>query len=188
MAKAHTELKFTYSDYEKLPANGKQYQVLDGELFMTPAPLTKHQKVLLKIYDCIKDYIRKNDSGELYISPCDVVLSDENIVQPDLLFIAKGKVHIIKEKNIQGAPDFVVEILSEGTEKLDRIYKKSLYEKFGVKEYWLVDIQDDTVEVLCLKEGRYVSSGVFSKRYNVISEMFPSLDANARTFFENIEG
>ncbi len=184
MAKARVEFKFTYSDYEKLPSDGKQYQVLDGELFMTPAPITKHQRVLLKICGCLSEYVSRENAGEIYIAPCDVVLSDENIVQPDLLFITKENLHLIKEKNIQGAPDMVVEILSESTEKLDRVYKKNLYEKFGVKEYWLVDIQNDAVEVLCLRERHYISYGAFLKKDNVRSRMFPSLNVKACSFFE----
>src|SRR3990167_7225289 len=94
-------LKFTTADYENLPSDGKQYQIVEGELFMTPAPFSKHQIVLANLYDILNAFIRKHDLGRVYFAPVDFVLSDINIVQPDLFFIKKERLSIIGEKNIQ---------------------------------------------------------------------------------------
>src|SRR5690554_2681848 len=117
----------TYDDYRHLPDDGKQYQIIRGELYMTPAPPTVHQRIARNLFLFMDDHVRKHKPGEILFSPVDVVLSMTDVVQPDIVFVAKERLNIIAEKNIVEAPDLVVEILSEHTGKIDRTKKMKLY-------------------------------------------------------------
>ena len=145
----------TYDDYRHLPDDGKQYQIIGGELYMTPAPSTEHQRILLNLVRKIDPFVRENKLGELLLAPVDVILSMTDIVHPDLVFVSRDRLNIITKKNIVEAPDLVVEILSEHTESIDRKKKMTLYEKHGVKEYWIVDPSKKVIEQLVLKENFY---------------------------------
>lgn len=146
--------KYTYEDYLQTPEDTR-YEIIEGELLMTPSPVTKHQRVSMKLVSAIFNFVSDNDLGEVFAAPYDVVLDEHNVLQPDILFISKERLDIIGEKNIQGAPDLVIEIISENTAYRDTIQKKRLYARFGVKEYWLVAPEDRIVEVYTLEEGGY---------------------------------
>lgn len=143
----------TYDDYRHLPDDGKQYQIIGGKLFMTPAPTTEHQRLVREIFIPVYNYAKEKNMGEVLFSPTDVVLSMTDVVQPDILFVAKERRHIISKKNIVEAPDLVVEVLSEHTQAIDRDKKKQLYERHGVKEYWIVDLAAQTVEIFVRAEA-----------------------------------
>ncbi|AIA30414.1 MAG: Uma2 family endonuclease [Nitrospirae bacterium] len=152
--------EWTYKDYLGLPEEGPlRYEVIDGELYMTPAPNIRHQEVLGTLYRLIGNFIASAGSsmGKIFPAPCDVVLSADplQVVQPDLVFVSNARVSIVTERNIQGVPDLVVEILSEGTMIRDRKEKFRVYERFGVPEYWIVDQMDDSVSVYRLTQGKY---------------------------------
>ena len=151
MSKTASPIKFTYQDYLLL-SEDKRYEIIEGELLMVPAPIPYHQDVSKNLFLLLDNYVEDRNLGKVYYAPIDVVLSNENIVQPDILFISKQRLSIITEKNIQGAPDLVVEILSPGTAEKDKILKRKLYAKFGVKEFWLVDGKKKEIEVLSLQE------------------------------------
>ncbi len=144
-------LKFTVKDYMSTP-NDKRYQLLDGEMIVMPSPVTKHQRVLFRLCVAMHDFVSAGQLGEVFVAPFDVVLSNHDVAQPDILFVSNARSAIITEANIQGAPDLVVEILSPGTAEYDRGYKQALYGRHGVREYWLVDPDAETVEVLTLGE------------------------------------
>ena len=139
-------IKFTINDYMSTP-NGKRYQLLDGELIVAPSPTTRHQTILLRLSRAMHDGVNSSQLGRVWVAPLDVILSDHDVVQPDLLFVSNGRANIVTEANVQGAPDLVVEILSPATAQHDREYKRTLYSRHGVREYWLVDPEEDTVEV-----------------------------------------
>ena len=157
------EIKYTYEDYLHLPDDGKIYQIVGGKLHRMPAPVPYHQRVSRKLELILDEYVTEKGLGEVFDAPCDVVLSDEDVVQPDIFFISKEREYIIGDKNIQGAPDLIVEILSPRSEYLDRKVKVELYEEYGVKEYWLVDAGRKEVEVLRLTGRGYKSEGAFDK-------------------------
>jgi Uma2 family endonuclease len=136
----------TYEDYLHLPDDGKRYEILEGDLFVSPAPKTKHQIVSLNLAAMLHQHVRKHQLGRVLTAPTDVVLSRTNVVQPDLLFISKKHQQILTEKNVQGAPDLIVEILSEFTEEQDRTLKLQIYARHGVKEYGLIDPEAETLE------------------------------------------
>jgi len=147
--------KYTYEDYLKTP-DDKRYELIEGELLMTPSPITNHQRISGRIEFALRKFVSENDLGEVFDAPYDVYLDDENVVQPDIMFISKGRSKIIGEKNLQGAPDLVVEILSESTAYRDLIQKKKLYAKFGVKEYWIVVPEEKTIDIYSLKDKSYL--------------------------------
>ncbi|MEW6095325.1 MAG: Uma2 family endonuclease, partial [bacterium] len=145
---ATEEEKWTYQDYVQLPNNGKRYQIIQGEVYMSPAPVPYHQEVLWNLAQMLSNFVRKNRLGKIFIAPCDILLSDVNVVQPDIFFISKENLNIIKDKYIEGVPDLIIEITSPYTQKLDKIVKKKLYETYKVKEYWIVDVDKKTLQIL----------------------------------------
>ena len=156
-----TAIKFNYQDYLQLPED-KRYEIIDGELFMVPSPNEAHQRILLTLTTILLNYVKKNKLGYIYCAPFDVLFSEEDIVQPDIIFVSNENRKIITKDNIQGTPDLLIEILSPGTSKRDLGIKKKLYAKNGVREYWIVDPERETAEVLGLLGKEYEG-----KRYNV---------------------
>lgn len=155
MAHAATvKKKYTYEDYLKMP-DDQRYELIEGELLMTPSPKIDHQRISRKLEFKMVKFAEENDLGEVFDAPCDVYLDEENVTQPDILFVSKAKAPIIAENNIQGAPDLIVEILSEGTAYRDAIQKKMLYARFGVKEYWIVAPKEKMIELYILKNNTY---------------------------------
>jgi Uncharacterized protein conserved in cyanobacteria len=183
MSISKEKIKFTYEDYLRLPDDGKRYQVIEGEVYMVPAPIPYHQDTSRKLMVLLNNFVEKQKLGKVYYAPCDVILSEENIVQPDIFFISQEREYIITEKNIQGAPDLVVEILSPFTAKLDKTLKTGLYERFGVKEYWLVDPDQKQIEVLVLKGERYESLGGYGIGQSLESPILKGLKVDLREVF-----
>jgi len=140
-------LKWTYEDFLLFPDDGKRHELIDGEHIMSPSPFTKHQRILVNLTIVIGTFLRQHRIGQMFVAPMDVVLSDTDVVEPDLLFIASEHTSIITEKHIMGVPDLVVEVLSQGSRKTDEIIKRRLYEQFGVKEYWIIDPELESVKV-----------------------------------------
>ena len=168
------KIKFTYEDYLQL-SEDKRYELLEGELFMVPSPVPSHQNILQNLLLILDAHIRAWGLGQVYLAPLDVVLSPEDVLQPDILFIAKDRLGIIGEKNIQGAPDLVIEILSPATAERDRGLKRRIYARYGVKEYWLVDADRETIEVLEPGKADLESTGVYGKKTGVKSNLLPGL-------------
>ncbi len=150
-----TEKKiYTYEDYLNI-TDDKRYELIEGELIMVPAPFTYHQKISRELEFELLKFVKENNLGEVLYAPCDVVLSNENVVQPDILFISKERLNIIGEKNIQGPPDIAIEIVSEDSAYRDLIQKKRLYMQSGVKEFWLVIPKEKQAEVYILEKEGY---------------------------------
>lgn len=154
--------KYTYEDYLKTPKD-KRYELIDGELLMTPSPIPNHQRISGKLEFVVRKFVTENNLGEVFYAPCDVYLDDENVVQPDILFISKERLDIIGDKNIQSAPDIVIEIISENSVYRDMVQKKRLYARFGVKEYWIVIPEEKEVEVYILKGEAYQLYKTYTK-------------------------
>ncbi len=151
---------YTYKDYEQLP-EGSPYQLIGGELVMTPAPSPYHQIIVGNLFIAMTEFVKMNKLGVVISSPLDVYISDTETYQPDIIFIDAKRRHIIGEKKIEEAPDLVVEILSPSTGYYDLSHKKRMYETSGVREYWIVDPAEKTVEVLVNADGAFklISSG-----------------------------
>ncbi len=159
------EVKFTYDDYLIWDIGSeKRYELIRGEFFMSPAPNMWHQSVSRDIEFKIARFLEDSGLGKVFYAPCDVVLSNEDVVQPDIIFVSKENLHIITQDNIKGSPDLLIEIISKNSAQRDRIIKKKLYEKCGVHEYWLVNMDKKEIEVLILNKGNYETYGVFQSQ------------------------
>ena len=156
----------TYDDYVEFPDDGKRHEIIEGNHYMTPAPRIKHQKISGNLATAMLPFSKQHKLGLVFTAPCDVVLSDENVVQPDLLFVSAARAAIVTEDNIQGAPDLIVEILSESSRKKDEVTKRKLYERFGVLEYWIVDPELETVKIFKLAQQKYARPVELSKENN----------------------
>src|ERR1019366_2754225 len=131
--------KMTYDLYRLLPEDGKRYELIDGELLMTPAPSPKHQRIVRRLGFQLSSYVEANGLGEVFIAPVDVVFEEHVVVEPDILFVSRERRGMVREEAIHGAPDVVVEILSPSSFYHDLRRKMGLYSQFGVQEYWIVD-------------------------------------------------
>ena len=151
--------------WEALP-EGTLCQLINNKLIMSPAPKDIHQEILNLINVRIFILTEKNKIGEIRISPYDVHLSNQNILQPDILFIKNENLYKIKEKGLVGAPDLVIEILSPSTSQIDYEDKKSVYERFGVTEYFIVDPNSKSVDSYFLKNGQYEEQKSFTGKIN----------------------
>src|SRR5712692_233365 len=146
--------KLTYEDLRRLPEDGKRYELIDGEVYMTPSPSTKHQAVVGNLYAALRQLVVERDLGKVFLAPFDVVFGERTAVQPDLLFIRKERLSILTDLNVQGAPDLVIEVLSPSTAAFDRETKLQVYARAGVPELWYVDPKEEIVEVLNLSPDR----------------------------------
>ncbi|MCE2539414.1 MAG: Uma2 family endonuclease [Acidobacteria bacterium] len=160
MTLPNPRIKFTYVDYVNAPED-KRYELLDGDLVMTPAPGEIHQRVSILLGWRLIQFVTENGLGRVYVAPFDVVLSDTDVVQPDLLFVSNERAHVITPANVQGAPDLVVEILSPSTAERDLTFKRRLYARHGVSEYWIVDTTARSVTVLLLREAGFEVAGEY---------------------------
>jgi Uma2 family endonuclease len=160
--------QLTYEDYLLFPDDGKRHEIIDGDHSVTPAPKTKHQKVSFNLTVAMGSFVKQRGLGLVLAAPSDVILSDENVVQPDLLFVSTARDSIVTEDNIRGAPDLVVEIISELTRKKDEVTKRKLYERFGVQEYWVVDPALETVKIFKRTQRGYGRAVELSKETNDI--------------------
>lgn len=164
--------QWTYDDYARLPDNGMRYEVIQGDLYMSPAPTPKHQRIIAALYGYLWQHLRKHPLGEAFFAPIDLVLPDlANPVQPDLLFIEKEGLDCVKEKFIEGVPDLIVEVLSPGNVAQDRRIKFQLYAAAGVREYWVIDPEQCMVEINVLRGEAYASAGRFTGAQALRSEV-----------------
>jgi len=186
MPTAFKPKEWTYRDYLGFPEGGPlRYEVIDGELYMTPAPNIRHQEIVERLLRKIGNFLEENPVGRIFVAPCDVVLSPDplQVVQPDLVYVSKERAGIVTAQNIRGVPDLVVEILSEGTMLRDRREKFRLYERSGVPEYWIVDQEENTVFVYRLREGRYPDPVVLQKTDSLTSPLLPGLSVPLPSVF-----
>ena len=162
MATTEHAVKLTYEDYCQAP-DDKRYELLNGELMMVPAPNRKHQEILGRLYVELDRFVQQHELGKVYLAPFDVVLSDNDVVQPDVLFISRAHEHRITDKNVQGAPDLAIEILSPSTANRDLEDKHELYGRHGVLEYWIIDPVAETVAVHRQQDGKLELTGRFGR-------------------------
>ncbi len=181
------EKLWTYEDYLKLE-DDKRYEIIEGELLMAPAPTPYHQAVSRNIEFAMWNYVKKKKLGVVYHAPIDVVLDKHNVFQPDIVFISKERKEIVKEKAIKGVPDLVVEIISPSSLGRDTVLKRNVYERKGVKEFWLVYPDMKCIEVLVLnKEGKYelYDEGCFKEgKSSVSSKVIEGFKIELKEVFE----
>ncbi|MBE3586901.1 Uma2 family endonuclease [Desulfofundulus thermocisternus] len=174
--------RYTYEDYCRLP-EGSPYQLIGGELVMTPSPTPYHQMVSMKLELKMAGYVLEKGLGVVLYAPVDVYLEETETYQPDIIYISNERLSIIEEKRINGAPDLVVEILSPGTGYYDLRTKYKVYEKSGVREYWIVDPHDKSVQVFCLKGGKYALDQEVEQQGEVQSRIIPGFAVEVESIF-----
>ena len=176
------QTKLTYADYLRT-ADDERYELLSGELVMSPSPKEIHQYILGRLFLRLGTFIYGRNLGKVYCSPFDVVLSDTDVVQPDLLFVSNSRESIITEENVRGAPDLVVEILSPATAERDRTVKLDLYARYGVREYWIVDPDDKKITVLVRGESRFEVVGIYEAEESLRSPTLAGFSIALREIF-----
>jgi Uma2 family endonuclease len=148
------KIVLTYDDYCLLPNDLNRYEILDGELSVTPAPRTQHQRTSSHLHVILANHIRARHLGDIYAAPTDVILAPTTVVQPDLIYIGNDRRHIVTERAIEGAPTLLIEILSPTTHQTDRVTKAQLFARYQVPHYWLIDT-DRTLEAYELATDHY---------------------------------
>lgn len=177
---------WTYKDYAKLPDDGKHYEIMNGFLLMSPSPNGFHQDIILEIASYLRVHINLTGLGLVRIAPFDVELAPDVVVQPDVLVVLKAHFPRIADNRLVGAPDLVVEVASPGTATYDRNHKYRAYARAGVQEYWIVDPEARTVEVLTLANQRYQSSGLYRGQAVLSSRLVPALRIPVEQFFKQV--
>jgi Uma2 family endonuclease len=177
-------VKLTYRDYLTWPDDGRRYELYEGEAYMVPSPSVQHQRILRKLMLLLAQFMDVYQLGEIFHAPLDVVFDGDTVVQPDILFVSHQRRGIIGKQNISGAPDLVVEILSPATGERDRGIKLQLYCRYGVRECWLIDPEERTVEVLALSPEGYQVLGQYSGDEVVSSQVLAGLQFPAEAIFD----
>jgi len=167
------KIKLTREDLAAMPQDGKRYEIMEGELYVTPSPSLQHQRITAKLERMLARLLDDSGLGEVYFSPADVVFDEENVVQPDIFFIRSQRLDIIHQNFVKGPPDLVVEVLSPGTKHRDLKIKSALYARFGVPIYWVVDPLAHWIEVYLLENHAFRSVGRFGENDTIELEGLP---------------
>lgn len=171
-------------DYEEMPQGPPYYQVIEGDLVMSPSPTTFHQHIIVNLAVIFRRFLEKKSLGEIFIAPLDVFLDEVNIYQPDVIFVSSQRRSIITAKGIEGAPDLVVEILSPSTAKLDKGSKRKIYARHGVRELWLVDPETQSIQVYLLTRHPETPSATHAKNASFESSILPGLKFKTSAIFK----
>jgi Uma2 family endonuclease len=176
--------KFTYEDLKLIPPDRNRYEIVDGELFVSPAAKTLHQIIVVNLLTILNLYIRQRRLGRVLAAPYDVVFALGTVLEPDVLFVSNARLHYIGEDNLSGPPDLAVEVISESTRRLDREVKLKQYALYEVSEYWLVGPEGNSVEVFRLKEEGYELAERLGFGDTLTSALFPGLKLAVASLWE----
>ena len=182
MSAPNPRIKLTYQDHANTP-DEERYELLDGELIRMTAPAEIHQRIATVLGWKVAQFVSEKGFGRVYVAPFDVVLSDTDVVEPDLLFVSNERAHVVTAANVQGAPDLVVEILSPSSVERDRKFKRPLYARHGVREYWIVDTEARTVTVLLLRNGGFETVGAYGEGETLTSPTLPGFALEVADLF-----
>jgi len=158
---ATTTARLTYQDLQQISADRNRYELIEGEIFVSAAPNTEHQRKSFRLSRILAEHAEEYDLGEVFIAPYDVVLDESTVLEPDIVFVSKARQSIVTRACIVGAPDLVVEVLSDSSRTIDRFVKRDRYAEFGVPEYWLFDPWEPRIEMLHLEGRKYRLIGSF---------------------------
>lgn len=178
------DVRLTYEDFCRIPNDGKRHEIIDGEHIVSPSPLTLHQRVVVRLASYLFTFLQSHPLGEVFVAPLDIVFSDFDVVEPDLLYVSKQRSGIVTRKNVQGAPDLVVEVLSESTADIDRTNKLKLYARSGVLEYWIIDAENVSASVYGQGENGLDLVTNLNADDSLASPLLPSFAVALRTLTE----
>ncbi len=173
---------YTYSDLADMPDDGQRYEIVDGDLVVSPSPTPRHQFIVVKLVQFLSQ-AEFGGFGRVAVAPLDVVLDAHNVAQPDVLFITTSRLDIVTDRHVQGAPDLVVEVLSPTTRSHDLGTKLRLYAQYGVISYWIVDPEAQTVGTYDLHDSEYTSSPSLTVDDLLSSPLFPGITIAVRDLF-----
>lgn len=176
--------RWTYEEYYRLD-DDRRYELYNGQLIpmQPPSPSPDHQDEALELTVILRAFVRAKKLGKVYIAPLDVIFDDENTAQPDIIFIAKANAGMVQQRGIFGAPDLVVEIVSPGSVRRDRYEKLALYARFSVKEYWILDRGNRSLEVLTLADEKYLVHSAAEETGHVTSKVLRGLKVKLSDLF-----
>ena len=176
--------RVSFADLQRAPEDGRRYELYDGEVFVVPAPIPLHQLAVHQFADLLKEYAHEH-GGLVFLSPIDIVFSEFDVVQPDVVFFTREREHLIDLRQvIRIPPDLVVEVLSPTTARTDRGKKMQMLARYGVPEYWLVDPDDEHVEVFWLADDAYVLSQTAAAGERACSTILPDFALVVHELFE----
>jgi Uma2 family endonuclease len=173
----------TVENYKILPETGPRYQLIEGDLYMAPAPNRYHQDISRNLEYVLLDYLEEHPIGKLYDAPFDVYLDQYNVFQPDILVVLNEHLSILTDAGAEGAPDFVVEILSPKTARLDRDNKRRVYATSGVRELWIIAPETRQIAIYLLGQDAAEPSATYGEQDNFESALFPGLRFQAAAIF-----
>ena len=177
------KLRYTYRDYLDLPETAERCELIDGEYWIMPSPTGPHQGAILNIGSELWRFVRANKLGKVFIAPFDVILSPNDVFQPDVIFLSNERMRFRTGDNIRGAPDLVVEVLSPSTAARDRGVKRDRYARFGVREYWMADLEARLIEVLVASDDGFATAGVYGEGDALRSPLLPGLRLDVSEVF-----
>jgi Uma2 family endonuclease len=177
--------RVSFADLQRMPDDGKHYELYDGELHVVPAPMPVHQRVARRLFEALLEFSR-HAGGEVFFAPFDVVLTEYDVVEPDLIYFGPGKARRVKDwEYVRFAPDLAVEVLSPSTARIDRGRKRDLLARHAVREYWIADPTTRSLEVSILAEDAYgLPRRVEAGRYE--SASLPGLAIDVSVLFAGL--
>jgi Uma2 family endonuclease len=176
-----TRPRKTVEDFMNLP-EGSRAELIDGDIFMSPSPRTKHQIVVGNLFALLREHVSRRSLGRVFVAPLDVHLPSGDIVEPDIFFVSNENLEIVQDW-VRGTPDLIIEVLSPDGRERDRIVKRDLYARNGVREYWIVDPEAGTIEVFTLQAMEYGEAAYFEKHEILVSPLVPDFKLSiARAF------
>lgn len=175
---------YTYEEYCYLPNDGRRYEIIEGDLYVTPAPSSIHQTVSRRLQFALMSQLEVKGLALIFDAPYDVIIANTTVVQPDLVIIRNSRRSSISQRGLEGIPDVAVEILSPSTRGNDAILKKAAYARAGIPEYWMVDCDLGQVEVFRLKEAGYDPGVLFDRSATLTSPAFPEVAIPLLPVFE----
>jgi Uma2 family endonuclease len=184
-------VRLTYDDLRRLPEDGLRHELIDGEHYVTPSPNLRHQRILGKLFHLIQTWLDAHTIGEVFVAALDVVFSDIDVVEPDILYVSHERAReVMTPLNIRGVPELVVEIGSPSTRRRDETIKRRLYERAGVGEYWFVDPEIDVVRVYRHTGGGFERAVELSRDAGDVltTSLFPGLEIPLERMFADPPG
>jgi Uma2 family endonuclease len=171
----------TYDDLFSFPNDGLRRELIDGELIVSPSPRVRHQEIVGVLFNALWNHVHDHGGGRVFVAPLDVLLSDMNVLEPDIFFVAESQLEIITEPNIKGVPALVIEVLSDP--RIDRVRKRDVYARFGVPEYWIVDPDADRVETYRLRGEAYGKPEILEPGEALTYEALPDFTIDLASLF-----
>ncbi|MBI5543204.1 MAG: Uma2 family endonuclease [Deltaproteobacteria bacterium] len=179
----HSDVPLTYREYACLPNDGRRYELIEGDLHVLPAPSTLHQRVSRRLQFLLMQQLEERGIAEIFNAPTDVILSESNIVQPDLILVRMSREGAVSQRGIEGAPNVAVEIVSPSNRSDDELLKKALYAKWGIPEYWVVDPEHAQISVYRAEGGAYRHVARFDRASILNSIEFPEVSVPLEKVF-----